>query len=204
MLGTIHASNSFSTFLVATSVFVPVAPSPFVRTPGSVVIRALRPTRPFGLFVCSWVWFTRAAWKTRPCRLGGVPRQKIIREASNVALIGNIGCLNHLVPHRQDPEPQIPLEVEIFSPLVIGRPPNHEFSEHKSGKIVSLCDKIWIKKIRSRHPDRLLCLLLQKSLSVGLLDKVIASYNQSLTASVGIRSKRSQKLYASGILGCRV
>lgn len=167
---------------------------PFVRTPGSVVSRALRPTRPFGLFVCSWVWFTRAAWKTRPCRLGGVPRQKIIREASNVALIGKIGRLNHLVPHRQDPEPQIPLEVEILSPLVLGRPPNHEFSEHKSGKIISLCDKIWIKKIsRSRHPDRLLCLLLQKCLSVvistfGLLDKLIASYNQSLTASVGIRS----------------
>lgn len=135
---------------------------PFVRTPGSVVNRALRPTRPFGLFVCSWVWFTRTAWKTRSCRLGGVPKQKIIREASNVALIGNVGRPNHLVPHRQDPEPQISLEVEIFFPLVLGRPPNHEFSEHK---IRQDCIALWQdvkKKIRSRHPDRLLCLLLQK------------------------------------------
>lgn len=109
---------------------------PFVRAPGSVVSRALRPTRPFGLFVCSWVWFTRTAWKTRSCRLGGVLR---IREASNVALIRNIGRLNHLVPHRQDPEPQIPLEVEIFSPLVLGRPLNHEFSE----QIRQDCIALW-------------------------------------------------------------
>lgn len=146
MLGRIHASNSLSIFLIATSVFVPAAPSSVrphtrqcrqqsVETDAAFWSICLQLSMIYvdcleleDKIMSNW-WGSQARNNT-----GSAKRRSDRKRWSPRP--------NHLVPHHQDPEPQIPLEVEILSPLVLGRPPNHEFSEHKSGKIVSLCDKI--------------------------------------------------------------
>lgn len=164
MLGTIHASNSFSTFLVATFVFVPVGPSS-VRPPTGHCRQWSDETDAGFRFICLQLSMIYAGCLEDTAWWGS--QNTKLREAPNFALIGNVNRLNHSAPHPQDLEPQIPLEAEIFS---LGRPPNHECSEHKSGKMMNFTYHFVIRyeiKIWSRHPARLLCLI-RKCLSVGM------------------------------------
>lgn len=92
-------SKNFSTFLVATFGLVPLAPSSIRPTPGSVVSRAMRPTRAFGPFVCSLSMIYAGCLKDKAMSLDlvGFLTQKYIyiREASNFAQIRNISRLTH-------------------------------------------------------------------------------------------------------------
>lgn len=176
MLGMRQASNSLAS--VPSSLLLPYSSQspllPFVPTAGSVISRAMRPTRAFGLFVCSWVWFTRVALEDKAMQVdfGGVPKThkitggvKFLSDRKNWSpqLLAS-SFLESKAPNQKSFRGR---EFFFFS-FPLGRPPKfmNICSEHKNqAKMVNFTyhfvtryERKKKKKIWSRHvPIVLLC-----------------------------------------------